>query len=223
MNRRDFLRLSAITAAAITLPLPAAIGEPVKPKSAGWFIDAEKGYDYVIGIHTGIGAELSVISVLRVGKDDEPVVQVAELVWPGDEKVLIDAKIVGREYGKYLPDGPLFSIEQVRAPGDILQHQLKFAGFRRFYKTIRYRTDIKKPKPKEGWYSISWSRPLMTERFITAQKEGHVVVKSPLLTRDIVGARLMGKSLMLASGGNDHRFMASAIAYSSVLGVKMES
>ena len=66
--------------------------------------------------------------------------------------------------------GVKFAIEQVRGPGDTCQNQLKIMGFNYHHAPRRY--DSKKVKDasrsKEGWYSNTWSVPILMTRFVQA-------------------------------------------------------
>lgn len=182
--------------------------------------DAEPGYDYAIGICVGDFTVPTVLSVWRKGKEETPLVQVLEYGFMdqyGEDHALSTSLGLGKKFGKYIPDGPLFIIEQITCPGDLLLHQLKFEGFHRFNKTKISPND----KPKEGWYTNAWSRTATVERFLTAYKEKKIVVNSGLLRNDITGAEWDGKKLLLPSG-NDNRFMAAAIAVNSFLETDQE-
>jgi len=176
------------------------------------------GYDYVIGIDVGELSVPSAISVFRIGDKDEPMVQVAEFVGPGygsgKGNVLKAAIAAGKKYGEYLPDGPLFSIEQITSCGDLLQHQLKFEGFKRFYKSVEYRPGYPS-KPKEGWYSKAWSRPMMIDRFINAYRKKDAIVNSSALRENIEFAKCDGKVLTTLNRDGYGRFHAAAIAVNS--------
>jgi hypothetical protein len=176
------------------------------------------GYDYVIGVYLGDLVDSSIVSVWRKGTKDEPLVQAAEYEITGDgfeQKVFNICTFLAKKYGKHLPDGPMFSIEQVTAPGDTLLHQLKLAGFIRHCKMASSRSD---GKPKEGWHTTAWSRPIMVERFLTAYKENQLIANSALLSKCIVGAELDGKKLLIPNG-DYNRFMAAAIAVNSVYSI----
>jgi len=218
INRRKFLQFLGLSPLIAALPKMFALPAPKSPVNIydktgkiGWFVKAEKGYDYVIGVDQGGLSDPSAISIWRKGTDDEPLVQVAEYSCV-DPNLFAVCEKFGEIYSQYLPDGPLFSIEQLRSPGDLLQHRLKLAGFRRHHKAKSYLPDV---KPKEGWYSNAWSRPMMIEGILFAYREKRITVKSKLLVRDIVVARMDGKKLILPDENDDHRFMAAAIAVNS--------
>ena len=238
MNRRDFSKTAGLVAAAAVVA-PKIMAEDSASKSeffdyyeklngsvrVYYDADVEPGYDYVIGIYAGGGLnEPAFVSVWRKGQDGTPLVQAVEYEYRGPASangwLLNDCVALGKKFGKYLPNGPLFSIEQiVSSGGDLLLYQLKYEGFLRHHKTKAYRRP--KGEPKEGWYSTSWSKPIAIERFLTAYKEKNIVANSGLLRKDIAGAEWDGKKLLLPSG-NDNRFMAAAIAVNSFLETDQE-
>ncbi len=101
MNRRSFFKFLGIGAAtAVVAPkmlaerkLDKVVSATINPVS--WrgsitypvgdyhvYEEPISGYDYSIGVETGhgLGGDPSVVSVMRVGKEKEPDVQVAEFV-----------------------------------------------------------------------------------------------------------------------------------------------
>lgn len=179
---------------------------------------AVPGYDYVIGVNLGNLVDTSIISVWRKGTKDEPIFQVGEYEIKGDgfeQKVFNICTFLAKKYGEYLPDGPMFSIEQTSSPGDMLLHQLKLAGFIRHCKMASYRSDV---KPEEGWHTTAWSKSITIDRFLTAYKENKITENSELLRKCIVGAKWDGKKLLLPNG-EYNRFMAAAIAVNSAYSI----
>lgn len=235
MDRRKFFAFFAAGAASIFAPKSFASTtqkSPVswkaisrsmgKPWQSDIYEHAKPGYDYVIGIDVGEyfskPSVPSAISAWCIGNKDEPMVQVAEIVGPGfgdgNDTILETAIAVGEKYGKYLPDGPLFSVEQICSSGDLLHHQLKMKGFSRFHKAVQYRPGLSK-KPKEGWYSTAWSRPIMIDRFMEAYRNKSIIVNSGELRENIEFAKFDGKSLTTLSSKGYRMFHAAAIAVNS--------
>jgi hypothetical protein len=208
MNRRAFFEFLAIGAAtALVAPKMLAVestglsGTPINkepfipkpryvphtPEEFGFiegltiFEEPREGYDYSIGVETGdgLGGSPSVVSVMRVGKGDESCEQVAEFVSGKHnpaQLVSIVAKIARKYGGKCIdPRGPMIVIEQVMEPGDVIQQQLKIIGFTRFLKVSG------NTKDKEGWYSNSWSVPMLMGRFVEAIEHGWYEPKSKVL------------------------------------------
>lgn len=236
MNRRSFFKFLGIGAAAAVVAPKVLAGKPSKIEYTvdDWewtpiqthvnrsiddltiFEEPHEGYDYSIGVETGdgLGGSPSVVSVMRVGKGDEPCEQVAEFSSShhnGAQLVPIVAQIA-RKYGEKCidPRGPLLVIEQVQAPGDTVQWQLKIMGFTRFH-SAKYHTKDKKNRDittdKEGWYTTKFSGPIMMDRFKEAVKEGFYKPKSVKLTR-YDSMRVQNKELR-----SNPYFMAAAQSY----------
>lgn len=164
------------------------------------------GVDYSIGIDCsqGIGEENGVLSVTRKGADEGQDIQAAE--WAsntvGQAEIYAFAAALGAFYGVNVPmyGQPKFAVEQTRKYGDDCQFQLKRMGFHRHHNFIRY--DTKKIEPnkahKQGWFTTSWSRPLLLGRFIDAVKNNWYRANSPFLIREI--------------GSFEQRFTASGLS-----------
>jgi len=144
------------------------------------------GYDNSIGVDVGSGFGYSptCVSVMRKGNESEPDIQVAELVsnrLNPSQIAPIVASIAWR-YGEKCKDhrGPMLVIEQISSPGDLCQNQLKIMGFTRFYSMKKY-TPMKTKTVKDGWYSTTWSLPVLMSRFEGAVKDGWYKPKSDRL------------------------------------------
>jgi len=145
------------------------------------FEEPRKGYDYSIGVFNGdgLGGSPSCISVMRIGEGNEPSVQVAEYVTTKHNPAQLVSIIaqIARRYGEKCKDirGPMIVIEQVMAPGDMTQAQLKIMGFTRFFK-VTGTTNDKNGKnvewKKDGWYTTKFSLSVMMDRFTEAVREG---------------------------------------------------
>ena len=149
MNRRSFFKFLGIGAAtAVVAPKMLAVestglsGTPVNkkpfipnpiyvqhtPEEFGFiegltiFEEPREGYDYSIGVEPGdgLGGSPSVVSVMRVGKGDEPCEQVAEFVSGKHnpaQLVPIVAKISRKYRGKCIdPRGPMIGGAGQRPP-----------------------------------------------------------------------------------------------------------
>jgi hypothetical protein len=194
MNRRSFFKFLGIGASAVAVaPKIMAVeqwftfNKPLKGNLTV-FETPRKGYDYSIGVEEGF--EESCFSIMRIGKSNEPCVQVAEYmahrIYPTE--FTYDIARVTKEYGVVCndPRGPLLVIEQVSAPGDITQNQLKIMGFTRFFKVAGNTKDKNGksvPWNRDGWYTTKFSGPIMIGRFKEAVRNGWYKPKSVKLTR----------------------------------------
>jgi len=159
----------------------------------------EPGYDYSIGIDTsnGIGSDATVIAVARRGRTpQENDVQVAE--FRSDQVSHVEAyawaMAIAAYYAKYMEDTtshrePYVSVEQIMAVGDTCQLQMSKMGYGRFHHFGRYDgapKHIRKSKStKRGWFTNSWSRPLLTDGFVILVKNGWYKVNSPYTLREM--------------------------------------
>lgn len=217
MNRRKFLHLLALSGAAAALPIQSLADSSNELDTEEYslqFHPPEEGWDYTIGVHPGFLSGHSVISVWGQQAGDFPLIQCFEWSGRGSEHLLDAAIEIGNQYSKFLPGGPLFSIEQVTGPGDVLQDQLRRVGFSRFYMMAR-----RDKKSTEGWYTTSWSRPLTIQTFLFYLESGWAIERSRRLTRDLNGATYarVDKKYVLAlpNAPSDNRFIAAAIAVST--------
>ena len=149
------------------------------------------GVDYSIGIDTsnGIGHDATVIAVCARGASPSlPDVQVAEFrsAYVNHVEAFAFAMAIAAYYSKYMGEStvhsqPYVSIEQIMAVGDTCQLQMKKLGYHRFHRMVRYdSTKIKKAKAmKEGWFSHTWSRPILCDGFVVAVQNAWYTVNSP--------------------------------------------
>ena len=186
------------------------------------------GNYYACGIDTadGLGNEdedRCVLSITNNRFQGDADLQVAEFTSNkvNSAQVVAFAACIGAWYGNDSPDGKgiKFSIEQIRGPGDTCQHQLKMMGFFNMHKPRRY--DSKKIKDdagkKEGWYSNSWSVPMLMTRFVEAVNGGWYEPRSRWLIEELKTLERhvkSGKSKMEhRSGQHDDRVRAAAQSY----------
>jgi hypothetical protein len=190
----------------------------------------QAGEYYSCGVDTadGLGKEEEDRTVLSGSKNkygDEADTQVFELTSNkiNSAQVVAFAACMGAWYGPMCPDhrGMRYVVEQIRGPGDTCQHQLKMMGFNNHHKPRRYDGAKIKEKPgnKEGWYSNSWSVPMLMTRFIEAVNGGWYIPQSKWLIEELKTLERHasgGKSKMEhRSGQHDDRVRAAAQSYFS--------
>lgn len=172
----------------------------------------EPGYDYSIGVDTGNGLEQddTVVAVSRRGRSNhEPDEQAAEfrsnLVSHVEAYAWVMA--IAAFYARYMEQTtrflePYVSVEQIMAVGDTCQLQMSKMGYGRFHQMIRYDSkpkDMKKSKSrKRGWFTSGWSRPMLTDGFVTLVKNGWYKVNSPYTMREMTQWEVH-----LTAGGKD--------------------
>lgn len=197
------------------------------------FKEPRQGLDYSIGIDTADGLdkedeERCCISVTHNVIGDQCDEQVAELCSRriNPPQTVGFAACLGAWYGHHTKDprGCKFAIEQRMRPGDDCQLQLKLMGFNFHHKPVRY--DDKKLKPhevrKEGFFSTTWSVPMLMNRFVDAVNNGWYKPHSPWLIAEL--STLERKVVAGAAGGTrskmehqsgkyDDRIRAAAMSY----------
>ncbi len=193
--------------------------------------EPQPGCDYSCGVDTADGLdkeeeERACASIDRVQFGADFDVQVAELT----SRRMNPAQMVGfvacmaAYFGVSTKDwrGVKFAIEQVRGPGDTCQNQLKLMGFNYHHAPRRY--DSKKVKDasrsKEGWYSNTWSVPILMTRFVQAVNDGWYKPQSKGLIEELKTLErhiTSGKSKMEHRAGQfDDRVRAAAQSYFTV-------
>ena len=151
------------------------------------------GISYSIGVDTsnGMGQDSTVICVTAPAtRQGMPDVQVAEFRSAFVSHVQAYAFImcIAAYYARHMEGStqhsiPLVGVEQIASVGDVAQVQMRKMGYSRFSQFIRYDgKNLKKVKStKLGWYTNSWSRPILIDSFVHAVQNGWYVVNSPWL------------------------------------------
>ncbi len=191
----------------------------------------EPGYDYAVGIDTsnGIGSDSTCIAVARRGRSpQEQDVQAAE--FRSDKVSHVEAfawaMAIAAYYARYMEDStryrePYVAIEQIAAVGDTCNLQMRKMGYNRFHKMTRYdstpKNMMKSKASKVGWFTNTWSRPMLTDGFVTLVRNGWYKVNSPYTMREMtqweVHYTASGKDKFEhAEEGTDDGIFANAMA-----------
>lgn len=189
----------------------------------------KQGADYAIGVDTaqgGGGLDRSVISVAKTGRDSFPDIQVAEFACDDITVTEIYAYVaaIAAFYGQYMEPGfhPKLCIEQRRKAGDTCQHQLILMGMKRHHVMIAYDRKTNKPKPgphsRLGFFTGTWSRPMLLNVFKYAIEGGWYVMNSKWLLNESENfeqkENTSGKTRMdHQHGKHDDRIFAAAMSY----------
>lgn len=179
------------------------------------------GTRYSLAIDTagGGGLDRTVFSINRVEEGIAPDVQVAELA--SDQISAAESYAFAMALSAWY-DAWMVACEQIRKPGDICQLQMKQMGWpgSRVHSFVRYDgKKVQKGKAtKKGWYTTSWSRPLLLSMYIAAVENGWYKVNSKFLREecDNFEARQTDSGLTKmehAQGKHDDRLFAAAISY----------
>lgn len=174
------------------------LDETARDSPMGLLIEYEEprpGVSYSIGVDTseGGGADSSAISVWALGWDTIPDRQVAEFASPyvSHTEAFSFVLAVAAYYGQHMRLGetkwkePYVAIEQVAAVGDTCQMQMNRMGYTNFHRMIRYDTKSlgrqKRITNKRGWFTYTWSRPILLGHFVHWVQNGWAEVQSPWL------------------------------------------
>lgn len=151
------------------------------------------GVQYSIGVDTsnGIGDDSTVICVTelptRPGLPDQ---QAAEFrsAYVSHVEAYAFIMAISTYYGQYMEATtpfrqPIIGVEQIAAVGDVAQVQLRKMGHGRFPPFIRYdgKSLDKSKSRKFGWYTNSWSRPILVDSFVHSVQNGWYIINSPWL------------------------------------------
>lgn len=164
------------------------------------YLPPEPGYDYSIGIDTGNGLDQdnTVIAVSRRGRSpQEQDVQAAE--FRSNKVSHVEAyawaMAICAYYARYMEGStnyrePYVAVEQLLAVGDTCQLQMSKMGYARFHRMTRYDNDLKKIRKsktagKRGWFTGAWSRPILTDGFVTLVKNDWYKVNSAYTMREM--------------------------------------
>lgn len=215
------------------IPVRGIIGDPeFNPlKRAIIWEEPVPGYDYGIGVDTGTGVEMDrhVINVTRKGMDDdEPDVQVAEFADDTISNRDLYAWVAALTalYSRHMDSTlrhPKLCIEMRRKFGDMTFHQLKHAmSFHRHNWFVQLDKQTFRPQPgktgRPGFWTNSWSRPMLLGFFTSSLENGWYSVRSRFLQQEIKDAEMKvmksGQTRMdHTSGKHDDRVFAAAMAH----------
>ncbi len=150
--------------------------------------------DYGVGADssTGLGYDYSAINVTQKGVGAMPDVQCAEWRsrWVGHVDIFAFALpicLFFRASPNDFLSYPLFAIEQLVSVGDTCQKEMKRLGYPtgRFFDWGRYDTrKLKQVTNKQGWYTTTWSRPMLIDTYVYCVKNGWYVLNSPWTIED---------------------------------------
>lgn len=191
--------------------------------------EPREGQDYSIGIDTadGLGKEdedRSVCNVTLSAKGENPDIQAAEFVSNrvNPPQMVGFAACLAAWYGPFCREarGVKFIIEQRERPGDDCQLQLKLMGFTYHHIMDRYDSKVIREGSgyKQGFYTNTWSRPMLLNRFVDSIINGWYKPNSKWLIEELRSFERRvtpaGKTrLEHQAGKHDDRIFAAALAY----------
>lgn len=188
-----------------------------------------KGFDYTCAVDTadGLGKpdeDRSCISVNQVHKGAECDLQMAEFTTNrlNSAQITAFAACIGAWYSSCAidPRGIKYIVEQIEAPGDTCQHQLKMMGFNWHHDPQRY--DARSLSPRrgsyQGFFSTRVSVPILDTRFDEAVKDGWYVPRSRWLIEELKTLERHERGskpskIEHRTGSHDDRVKAAAMSY----------
>lgn len=155
----------------------------------------QRGFSYTIPIDPsgGVGGDHSALEVMRVGKLNEPDIQVAQIYsrWLPAAEIPPFAQALGVYYGRMMEPIPeaYMCPETQMATGDFTVHQLTKEGYTNIHRMRRYDMAPKSGSipNRLGWATGSWSRPMITETMKMALDYGWVKILSERTVEEIEG------------------------------------
>lgn len=193
------------------------------------------GVNYSIGVDTseGKGLDSTSVEVWSIGGDrDQPDIQCGEFAssYVNHVEAFAFVLCIAAYYGQYMEPGvtkwkePYVAVEQVAAVGDTCQLQMARMGYSNFHRMARLDyspSKIAKMKASKaghrGWFTHSWSRPILISNFVHFVQTGWAIPNSPWLISEMkefeVHYTAAGKErLEHADGENDDRIFSSAMS-----------
>ncbi len=177
--------------------------------------------EYILGVDSaeGIGADRSVLQVIKRGNLIHPDIQVAEFasdfISPVDFAGIVNT--VGRFYAD--PDGgeAFITIEVNNPAGTAIQNTLRT---RWDYTNMFERKDYEKRENmimnKVGWHTTRQNRGIIIARSQHALMYGDLLINSPFLVEEMADFESnfdMAAAKAKSKGGHDDRIMSLMIAY----------
>lgn len=149
----------------------------------------EPDFEYSIGgdASNGIGRDASVINVNRVGKPGTPDVQAAEFRSHHVNHVelfafMLPIALYYRDRAREVAGWPKLAVEQIASVGDVCQNELRKLGYPvgRMHLFGRYDgVELKTKTKRVGWFTNSWSRPMLIGHIVHAIRNGWYIPNSP--------------------------------------------
>lgn len=187
--------------------------------------------EYAIGVDTsdGIGADRSVIEVVRKGTIFRNDAQVAEYANPYVNSMDLWPLVLAlATYYSVFRQGKRRQAKVViecKGNGETTQLEVKKRGWAHFHQWVRY--DTKKIREagahKIGWVTNSWSRPMMMDFLIKALRDMWLDINSPFFINEMVSLSKdeYSQSLRADYGGHDDRIMALGIPFFSLHALRL--
>jgi len=180
-----------------------------------------KGAKYGVGVDTsyGLGQDRSTIEVVKEGSIINPAVQVAEFAnaYVNSIDLTPICMCISAFYSSCYTDQmeqPLVAIE-CAGNGETTQLEMRKQGWSNFHRWERYDNMKRTRVHKLGWFTNSWSRPMLIDRTNQAIRDCNFKINSPWLIQEL---RTLSKdefqqSIRADTGGHDDRYMGAGIAF----------
>ncbi len=198
----------------------------------------EDGEEYGIGVDTseGVGQDRSVMVIIRKGTYFRNDAVVGEFASPRLNSIDLFpfVFVTGCFFstaGTGADDDSLIRrpkmIIECRWNGENTQLELQKRGWPYFHKWTRYhktRYNIAAER-SIGWYTNSWSRPMMMDYWIKSVRDGWIDIPSPYLVDENENLEMdeVGQSIKALHGSHDDRVMAAGITYFSLHIMEIDS
>lgn len=185
------------------------------------------GFTYGIGTDTGYGQgqDRSVIQILRKGDAERNDAQVLEFasdavnsfnLWPIN---LALGTLYSTSIGGQIRQAK--QVIEMAANGENVHNELKKRGWRNFHRWVRYDRKMMNQEAsatREGWYTTSWSRPMVIDMLLDALNSGWLDINSPWFINEMGDLQLdyEKQKIEAVAGAHDDRIMSMGIVLFSL-------
>ncbi|MGH9438618.1 MAG: hypothetical protein ACRD22_12185, partial [Terriglobia bacterium] len=180
----------------------------------------ERRYEYGLGedIAEGLGADRTVIEVLRRGSSYHTIKQVCEFA--SDQANAVAVTGIAYALGCfYSPNSESLARHTIEVnTGEPLQLELRKLGWSNFHRWCRYDSRKLTPSNKLGWVTVGWSRWLMLD-YLVHFLRGHLIeINSPWFIEEMQTFQKADADAKLKAeyGAHDDRIMALGINFFSM-------
>ncbi|MDE2101404.1 MAG: hypothetical protein KGL39_29420 [Patescibacteria group bacterium] len=195
------------------------------------FPEPEQTYGIGIDTSDGIGEDRTVISVLRKGTMEANDALVAQFISPYVNAFDLPpfAYAIAAFYSPLdLESGEARQAKmviEIAGNGESTQLELRKRGWRNFHQWVRY--DTKKLKESRatrfGWFTNSWSRPMMLDWLLKAIKDNWLDIPSTYFVQEMkdLERNTDRQSMKAAHGGHDDQIMSLGIVFFSMWALEL--
>ena len=195
------------------------------------FPEPEQTYGIGVDTSDGIGEDRTVISVVRKGTMEANDALVAQFISPYVNAFDLPpfAYAIAAFYSPLDPATEEIRqakmVIEIAGNGESTQLELRKKGWRNFHQWVRY--DSKKLRESRatrfGWFTNSWSRPMMLDWLLKAIKDGQLDIPSTYFVQEMKDLERNPdrQTMKAAYGGHDDQIMSLGIVFFSLWALEL--